>query len=253
MTSRTTFLALGLCLGALSGCGSSDDSLVPTGQCGTVQVGGLCTADADCAGCDAPCAPVSCVFRAGQGSTCQPKCAAKGPADTCCSEPLCADKEICAGRPYSFTVTGLSQASPPCPFTDLQIAVILALFSETHYLVKLPLAEAEFTTVEIVLPIPIIGPLTVTARREGGELVFDPETLEDIDLGELGVQGFNCLVGGTADGRTEGFGNDSLQVIVRITGMSVSPGTGVGPCTLTEPGQDCVLQAVSDGTLLAAP
>jgi len=141
-----------------------------------------------------------------------------------------------------------SALPPTCPFTQVQLNIILDLLEITPYNVQMPLPESEFTTVEIVLPVPIIGPFTVIARRSGNELVFDPETIEDIDLSELGTLGFNCLVGGTASGSTSGFGNDSVQVTIEISDMSVTTGGGVGTCILTNPDPSCTLDVISVGT-----
>jgi hypothetical protein len=127
--------------------------------------------------------------------------------------------------------------------------LILELLEDAQYNVKLPSAAGEFTEVEIVLPVPFIGPITVTAARDGAELVFDPVTLDGIDLSDFGLPGVACLVGGTAAGSTNGFGNDELQVTITVSDMSVTP-SGGGTCDLPRPGPTCGLEVISDGQRL---
>jgi hypothetical protein len=267
MKSRTLFLGFVLVTALLAGCGGSSNTKLPGESC-------LSNADCDdgdfCSGiercvqgiCDQtprcddknPCTTNECVDT-GAVQTCRSSCTAAGPSDACCGNAACSDAPMCIGETYEFQVTELTQESPPCPFSQAMLDAILVLLGQTSYNVQLPPPDSVFTTVEIELPIPILGTLTVTATKVGGELVFAPVAIEGIDLGQYDfpVAGLNCLVGGTASGSTDGFGQDSVQVNIQVTNMSVTEGSGEGPCSLTVPSPDppsCTLQAVSEGTRL---
>jgi len=263
MKSSRMFLGIFLATALLAGCGDGGDS---------PSTGDRCVVDADCDDGDFCSGIERCLSgvcfqipRCDDGNacttdvcvdtftvqTCRNTCNASGPSDPCCGDASCAQDPACVGQTYAFQVTDLEQASPPCPFTGAQIDLILGLLATTQYNVKLPLPESAFTTVDILLPIPVIGGVTFTASRQGAELIFAPQTLEDIDLGSLGVPGFDCRVGGTATGSTTGFGNDNVQVTIFISAMSVTAGSG--GCSLTEPGPACTLEVVSEGTIFPAP
>jgi len=261
------FLGALLALGLLAGCGGSSDPVV-IGGCVTdaeCDDGDFCTTGRCVAGtciqfptCDDgnPCTTNECRFVPGQGYSCLHTCSAAGPADPCCNDAACADKPVCVGETYEFRLTGLSQAPPACILPFGVPALILELVKNTQYNVTLPSAGSEFTEVDIDLPIPVIGPITVTARKVAGELVFDPVDIEPIDLSDflpadiIDLLNLNCLVGGTAEGLTNGFGEDELDVTITLSNLSKTEGSGAGECGLNEPGPACVLQALSEGTVL---
>ena len=126
MKSTTIIIALFLTMGLVAGCGSSNNP--------GVVVGGDCNVDADCddglfctgtdtcvagtcvhvAPCDQsnPCAPQKCIETA---DTCRAECAATGPEDPCCSDPLCADKEVCIDTlTYNVSIEGIAQDPENC-------------------------------------------------------------------------------------------------------------------------------------------
>jgi hypothetical protein len=263
MKSKVLFLGSVLMIALLAGCGGSSDTQLPGESClsnADCDDGDFCSGIEQCVQgtcyqtprCDDgnPCTTDVCVEVPVQ--TCKSSCAATGPSDSCCGNAACSDAPMCIGETYAFQVTELTQESPPCPFAPAVLDAILILLGETSYNVQLPPPDSVFTTVEIELPIPILGPLTVTATKVGGELVFAPVDISGIDLGlyDFPVPGLNCLVGGTASGSTEGFGQDSVQVTIQVTNMSVTEGSGEGTCSLTVPSPSCTLQAVSEGTRL---
>ncbi len=260
MKSKTLFLRIMMVLFLLAGCGGSGDTGIPTGQ--------PCTVDANCddgvfCNGNEVCVQGGCVWTprcddfntctdnicSDLVDTCRFPCNATTSSDACCDNPACADDPVCAGYSYQLHVTALTQSPVSCVIPQSILDLILPIIIGTEFTVDFP-PEGDYPTT-IELPIPILGPVSVTANLVGGELVFDPVELEDIDLSGLGIPGLNCIVGGTVQGSTDGFGMDSMEVTIDVDEMSVETGTGAGACLLTEdPSPTCTMQVLSEGYML---
>lgn len=148
------------------------------------------------------------------------------------------------GTTYSFAVRSLDQVGPSCLIPQSLLGPLAELLSETAYPVVIPHRTAFPRS--IPLEIPLFGPISVNARLVGDALQFDPLEISGIDLGQYGIPGLNCIVGGRAEGWTSELGSDTLEVTIRISNMSVTTGPGTGECLLavTEP---CTITVLSEG------
>jgi hypothetical protein len=115
---------------------------------------------------------------------------------------------------------------------------------------------SEYPT-SILLPLPPpIGALVVDADLDEGanDVVFDPVSMAGIDLGPFDIPGFNCLVGGTADGYFNGqVDPDDIDGVARVFDMEVGLGTGTGDCLLATPPAECQLFIALDGDRIVIP
>jgi len=198
--------------------------------------------------------------------SCEYLCAAAGFGDLCCDDLACAYDPICEfpGNNYMVRVTDLSEQPGTCLFGGLSwlLPTIGDLLAGIVIPVSLP-PESEYPTL-LVLPVPILGELEVTARFINDEIVFDPVHLAPIDLAQS-VSPYlppdlmpivnailDCLVETTADGWTDGLTPDQFGMTIRGYDLTVSDGSGTGECSLNRPapGSDCTLIVTLEGSIL---
>jgi len=266
MKLTALFLTVGISICLLAGCGGSDGGNggngTPAEPCETNEdcndpefcngvetcVDGTCQAGTPPCDDGNACTDDECVEF---GQRCKSTCNATGHTDACCSDTQCQDEVVCAGTPYDLNVTDLvqelNQEPSSCLISQAILNLVMPTITATVYAVTFPPKEAYPTTVDLEIPFP--GTISVDARLEGDELVFDPVTIEVIDLSEdsfLRNLGLHCLVGGTADGSTDQFEEDLMTLNLNIYGISVSDST-TGECPLEQPDPACTLIVTSEG------
>ena len=241
MKPKTLLMSIALSLFLLAGCGLGGDGDDQEDM--SCQVDQDCTTDGSCDDCNA-CTNDIC---SGVFQVCRSECNAAGPADPCCDNPACNRDPNCAfpGGTFSLHIEEINQQPANCVIPQLLLDLILPIVRGTAYPVVLPPEEGYPTNIN--LPIPLFGPIELYAQMVGGELVFDPIEIQDIDLSTFNIPGLNCIVGGTAEGTTEGLSPDAFEVVIDISDMSVAQGNGIGPCTLNQPAPECTLTVTSDG------
>jgi hypothetical protein len=153
------------------------------------------------------------------------------------------------GGIYTVAVSSITQQPASCVLPQAGLDAVMGILGGQTFTVVLPDADAFPADVTFPLPEPV-GTIVVHGTVDGGtnDIVFDPLTLDGIDLGPYNLPGFNCLVGGSADGAIDGQVRlDDLDGTIRVFDMSVGTGTGTGDCILNSPPPDCNLFIRFDG------
>ena len=181
--------------------------------------------------------------------TCRQECAATGLADPCCDNPECVDSDNCpfSGGSFQFHVTGLNQQPANCVIPQGLLNLLLPLLTGTIYPVNLPPESAY--PISFDLNLPFLDAVSVPAefRSADREIFFGPVLSPGIDLGAFNIPGLNCLVGGSAEGVTNGLTQTRVPLLIAISEMSVGLGGGTGACSLTAPAPTCVLEVALVG------
>ncbi len=157
------------------------------------------------------------------------------------------------GGTFVVHVTGLGQSPSNCLLPQVAFDVVMNLISGQTFNVTLPAGSGYPADITLPLPEPI-GTLVVHATLDtaNNNIAFDPVTLSGIDLGPYNVPGFNCLVGGTADGAIDGqVFLGVLDGTIRVSNMNVAVGSGTGACNLSQPSSSCNLSVGLNGTALS--
>jgi hypothetical protein len=160
------------------------------------------------------------------------------------------------GGHFDVDVTSITQRPPYCILPNAALSVVLGIIEPFMPMQIYVPGGAEYPS-SILLPLPDpIGELDVDADLDepGNDVVFEPVSMAGIDLGPYDIPGFNCLVGGTADGAFNGqVDPDDIDGVARVFEMEVGLGTGTGDCLLATPDPDCQLFIALDGDRSVTP
>jgi len=189
---------------------------------------------------------------------CSNPCNATSEQDVCCNNAACSGAAVCAGNPFAggtfyFQIIGLSQTqneqANDCLLGAGMVDLLVGLLSGILFPVELPAYTPN--PVEIDLPLPFLGSMTLTGSFGDNEITFPGQTFEGIDLGTIpavGLLGLNCRIDGPAEGEMAPLDQPIIPGAIRITEMVVGPGSGLGACTLTTPDPACTLVITMDGS-----
>jgi len=183
--------------------------------------------------------------------TCRAACAATGLTDPCCDDPECLDSDNCpfSGGTFLFQVTALSQQPANCVISQGFLDLLLPLLTGANYPVIFPPEASYPTSIDLNLPFLNAVAVPATFDNAGREIDLGPVLSQGIDLGGFNIANWNCLVGGTAEGRTSGLSQLTVPLNVSVTQMSVGMGSGEGNCLLllTPPAPNCSLSVSLEG------
>lgn len=151
------------------------------------------------------------------------------------------------GGTYLYTdVTGFSQSPPGCVLrAGLEPAINGAFQAAPPFAVQAPAAGAYPATVSF-LGLPLIGEVAFddSYLDTGGNNVVLGTATAAIDLGPVGLPGYNCYVGGTARGAIYGEVTpyEDLDGQMSISEIEITQSTaGTGTCGLATPDPSCTI------------
>lgn len=160
------------------------------------------------------------------------------------------------GGDFDVDVTSITQSPPLCVLPDAALKVVLGIIEPLMPMqIYVPWGSSYPDQVLLPLPDPI-GAILVNAYldEQANDVVFEPVTMQGIDLGPFNLPGFNCLVGGTADGYFNGqVDPDDIDGAARVFDMVIGLGSGTGDCLLDTPPAECQLIISLDGDRTVVP
>ena len=156
------------------------------------------------------------------------------------------------GGYYPTKITSFTQTPAGCVLPDFAIELINDQLSEVVFGVQAPPASQIPATPAVFTNIPLIGNIDfpTSLDTENNNVNLAPVTIEGIDISLLEIPGYNCIVGGSADGVLYGEVAPwaDLDGRMRVFNMSIGIGGGSGPCNLVTPGPECNIIINFDGS-----
>lgn len=148
-------------------------------------------------------------------------------------------------------ITFFSQDPAGCVIPGGLMGTINQLIATIAFPVGVNMSLSTATFGSMTTPLPLMGIVAfgTSLDEPNNNVVLEQVTIDGIDLSQLGVAGYNCLVGGSADGILLGEVSpwSDLDGSMRIFDISVELGGGIGGCSLTTPGPECNINFVFDG------
>lgn len=157
------------------------------------------------------------------------------------------------GRPLYFgRVTQFSQSPANCVIPSIAMSAInnAIKVAPPVYITAPP--AADYPAEDVVFQeLPLLGTVAFPGSLDTDEnnVAMGSVTITGMDLGPLNIPGYNCLIGGSADGALYGevSPNFDLDGLMRVFDISVGTGSGTGGCGLSTPGASCNIFLTVDG------
>lgn len=149
---------------------------------------------------------------------------------------------------------GCCKPNGVCLIPSFAIPLINQYMQTVAFPIDVNMGTSTVTFGSLFYPLPLIGTVEFSTSLDtsppetgGNTLLLGAVTIDGIDLSQLGMAGYNCVLGGSADGIVLGEVSPwmDLDGSMRIFDISV---IGEPPaCTLSTPSGECNINLVFDG------